>query len=115
MDLAHILTGDEDPAQWWLTYVEQMASDFGREHDWPLDDDRQATHTQRRFVFCVANQFVGSLIDEDFGTQLSGHRFQAGGEIHHGTEHSDLHLIVGTNASRNGHAGGNSQTNSKIV
>ena len=44
MDLHKILTGSEDPALWWLTYVEQMVTEYGKEHAWQLDDDPQATH-----------------------------------------------------------------------
>ena len=44
MDVFEILTGNDDPAQWWLTYVEEMATEYAKEHAWKLDDDPRATH-----------------------------------------------------------------------
>ena len=44
MDVHKILMGNEDPALWWLTYVEQMVTEYAKEHRWRLDDDPQATH-----------------------------------------------------------------------
>ena len=43
-DLHEILTGNEDPSLWWITYVEQMVSEYSREHAWRLDDNPQTTH-----------------------------------------------------------------------
>lgn len=65
MDLHKVLTGNEDPALWWLTYVEQMVSEYGKEHAWQLDDDPQATHEAIAVVKEGCQQLRTYLIEHE--------------------------------------------------
>ena len=65
MDVHKILTGNDDPALWWLTYVEQMVTEYGKEHRWRLDDDPQATHEAIGVVKEGCEQLRAYLIERE--------------------------------------------------
>ena len=77
MDVYMILAGNEDPALWWLTYVEQMALEYGKEHEWQLDDDPQATLEAIGVVKAGCVQLRTHLIERYEETRLRRSREEA--------------------------------------